>query len=179
MIKIQLENPRKIKREQRKIKSKLKVELKIAGDLVEITGEEINEFIAEKVIKAVDFGFDTAEALLLKNEDFVLNFINIKDHTRRKNLEDIRGRIVGRSGKAKRTIEEITGSVLVLHDNTVGVIASSEHAEQTMQGIVSIIQGSKHGNVFSYLERQNTNLRKLDSEDLGLKHPEKDLKNLD
>ena len=45
----------------------------------------------------------------------------------------------------------------------------SEHLEAVTQGIESLIQGAKHGNVFSYLEKQNISKRKFDSDDLGLK----------
>lgn len=164
-------NIRKIKKAIPVIESKVKVKISLNGNTIQIRGSELNEFLVEKVLTAVNFGFDVEDALLLINEDFVLEFINIKEHTPRKNLADIRARLIGKSGKAKRTIEELTGGVVVISSNMVGLIVDNEHLSSAVQGVISLIQGSKHGNVFSYLEKQNANLRRggFDSEDLGLK----------
>jgi len=138
-------------------------------DRISIKGKELDEFIAEQIILAVDFGFHLDDALLLKNQDFVLEFIDIKEHTRRKNLKDVRARIIGRNGKAKKTIEKLTGAIIVINENNIGVIVDSRHLDSVIQAIESLIRGSKHGNVFAYLEKQNINRRKFDDEDLGLK----------
>ncbi|VVB79122.1 Uncharacterised protein [uncultured archaeon] len=179
MKKVPINSPNKIEKAIPYLTKKLNVGIIVNKNFAYLDGKEVNEFLAEKVIQAVDFGFDAEDACLLRNENFSLEFINIKDHTHRKNLAEIRARVIGTEGKAKKTIELLTGSVIVIHGNIVGVIADSEHVSQTIQGILSLIQGSKHANVFSYLERQNANLRKIDDEDLGLRDPKKDLKNLD
>ena len=98
-----------------------------------------------------------------------MEFIEVKEHTHRKNLKDVRARLIGTSGKARKTIENLTGSVIVIHDNTVGVIVDSIHLDAVVQAIESLIQGAKHGNVFAYLEKQNVSRRKFDEDDLGLK----------
>ncbi len=178
MKKIPTSAPKKIKKAIPYLASKINITISVNGDSVYLEGNEMNEFMAEKIIQAIDFGFDAEDAILLKNENFSLEFINIKDHTHRQNLTDIRSRIVGTDGKAKQTIETLTGAVIVLHGNKVGIIVDAEHVSQTIQAIISLIQGSKHGNVFAYLERQNANLRKYD-DDLGLRNPEKDAEYID
>ena len=169
-----LENPRKVKKAVPVIEKKIKIKISVKGDKANLKGEELNEFIVAKILRAVDFGFDVEDALLLKKEDYCLEFINIKEHTRRKRLGEVRGRVIGTEGKAKKTIEELTGGVVVIHDNEVGLIVDSEHLEAACQAICSLIQGSKHGNVFSYLERQNAELKKRDDGDLGLKEEVKE-----
>lgn len=170
-----VEKPSKIKQSVRAIENKLKIRISLNKNKVTIKGSELNEFIVGEIIRAIEFGFEAEDALLLANENFVLEFINIKEHTRRRNLEEVRSRVIGTEGKAKKTIEELTGAVLAINDNSVGLIVDTEHLEAAVQGIISLIQGSKHGNVFSYLEKQNAALRRIDEEDLGLKNPEKDL----
>ncbi|MAG39357.1 hypothetical protein CMI41_00095 [Candidatus Pacearchaeota archaeon] len=165
-----VENLVKVKKAVPKIESRIKVEIRFGkNSQISIKGDELSEFVAEKIIEAVDFGFDVADALLLKKDDFVLEFIDIKSYTPRKNLKDVRGRVIGTSGKAKNTIEELTGCVMVVHDNRVGLIVDSEHLDAVVQGVISLIQGAKHGNVFSYLEKQNAAKRRLEGGDLGLK----------
>jgi ribosomal RNA assembly protein len=159
----------KIKKAIPVIEKKIKIRINVKQSSLTIKGNEVNEFLVEKILLAIDFGFDVEDALLLKDEDFNLEFINVKEHTRRKNLEEVRARLIGTNGKAKRTIENLTGGVIVVHENEVGFIVDSEHLEQGVQGIISLIQGAKHGNVFTYLEKQNAKLRHIDQEDLGLR----------
>ena len=161
---------KKIKKSIKRVEEKIKIKVHTRkGNQVVVEGNEVNEFLVENILRAVDFGFDVEDALLLKNDDFSLSFIDIKEHTHRKNLKEVRSRVVGTQGKAKRTIEELTGAAMVIHNNKVGIIVDSDHLDAACQGIISLIQGSKHGNVFSYLEKQNAKLRHIDEDDLGLK----------
>ena len=169
MRKVVVENLRKVKKAVPMIENKVNVKMSFGKGDVLINGSELNEYLVEKIIIAVDFGFDVEDALLLMEEDFVLEFVDVKDHTRRKNLKDVRARLIGTNGKARKTIENLTGAVLVINANTVGIIVDAEHLDAVVQAIESLIQGAKHGNVFSYLEKQNVSMRKFDEEDLGLK----------
>lgn len=179
MKEIYVEKVAKVKKAIRFIENKIKIRISLNKSKVTIKGNELNEFIVGEIIRAIEFGFEAEDAVLLANENFVLEFINIKEHTRRRNLEEVRSRVIGTDGKAKKTIEELTGAVLAINENSVGMIVDTEHLESAVQGVISLIQGSKHGNVFSYLEKQNRALRRIDDEDLGLKNPEKDLALLD
>lgn len=164
-----IESPEKIKKVVPIIEKKIKINISVKGNNVSIKGDELREFVVAKILKAIDFGFDVEDALLLRSEKYSLEFINIKEHTRRKNLEEVRGRVIGTDGRAKRTIAELTGGIVVVHDNKVGIIVDADHLEAACQGICSLIQGAKHGNVFSYLERQNREKRRIGKDDLGLK----------
>lgn len=164
---ILVENLAKIKKAVPRIEGRIKINFSFGPDRVNIDGNELNEFLVEQIVRAIDFGFHVEDALLLRSEDFVLEFIKVKEHTRRKNLKDVRSRIIGTGGKAKNTIENLTGAVIVIQENTVGVIVDSEHLDTTIQAIESLIQGAKHGNVFAYLEKQGKAKRMMD-DDLGL-----------
>jgi KH domain-containing protein len=169
MKEILIEHFNKIKKCIPLIEKKLPVKLTYSGKKIMIKGEELNEFLAEEIVKAIDFGFDIDDVFLLLNPDFVLHFINIKDHTVKKNFTEIRSRVIGTNGRAKGTIQDLTGSIIVLHENQVGILVDSDHLDSVVQAITSLIRGSKHANIFAYLEKQNVLRRKLD-DDLGLKN---------
>ena len=166
---IPVEQLGKIKKAVPVIENRIKISFSFGKDRVTIKGNEVNEFLVEKIVQAVDFGFDVEDALLLNNDKFVLEFISIKGFTRRKNLKDVRARVIGTSGKAKKTIENLTGSVIVISNNCVGIIVDADHLDAVTQAIESLIGGAKHGNVFAYLEKQNISRRHFDEDDLGLK----------
>ncbi|MCK4996935.1 hypothetical protein KAS08_01405 [Candidatus Pacearchaeota archaeon] len=172
---VKVQNMRKIKKAVPAIENKTKIKISFGKGSIRLKGNELTEFLVEKVVHALDFGFCVDDALLLTNEDFVLEFIEVKEHTRRKNLKDVRARLIGTGGKARKTIENLTGSEIVISGNTVGVIVDSDHLDAVVQGIESLIQGAKHGNVFAYLEKQNASRGKFDRDDLGLKEGVKDI----
>lgn len=162
-------NINKIKKAVPIIENKVKVKIGFGKDSISIKGKELDEYLVEKVVRAIDFGFNIDDALLLMNDNFLLEFVEVKEHTHRKNLRDVRARLIGTGGKAKKTIQNLTGSEIVIQGNTIGVIVDSDHIDAVMQGIELLIQGAKHGNVFAYLEKQNVSRRKFERDDLGLK----------
>ncbi len=159
----------KIRRAVPVIENKVKIKIGVGKNGVSVSGSELDEYLVEKVLVAVDFGFDVEDALLLMREDFVPEFIDVKGFSHRKNLRDVRARLIGRSGKAKKTIENLTGAVIVVNGNRVGVIVDADNLDSVVQAIESLICGAKHGNVFARLEKQNVLRRRFDNEDLGLK----------
>ena len=169
-------NMRKIKLAVPKIEKKIKVKFMFGKDGVVIKGKEYDEFLAELIVRAVDFGFDLEDAFLLLDEDFSLKFLDIKSLTRRKNIKDVRARVIGTNGKALKTLENLTGAAIVLSDNKIGVIVDSGHLDAIVQAIESLVRGAKHGNVFAYLEKQNvkTGVR-INEDDLGLTEKAKKL----
>jgi KH domain-containing protein len=169
MRRVLIENMNKVKKAVPRIENSVKVKFSFGKGDVGISGSEFNEYLVEQIIRAIDFGFDVDDALLLLNKAYVLEFIEVKEHTRRKNLKDVRSRIIGREGKARKTIEKLTGASIVINGNDVGVIVDADHLTATVQGIESLIGGSKHGNVFGFLERQGVKINRVDDEDLGLR----------
>lgn len=168
---ILVENLKKIKKAVPKIEAKVKIRFSIGKNIVIIRGNELNEFIVEKIVHAVDFGFEVEDALLLLGQNHSLEFIDVKEHTRRKNLHDVRSRLIGTGGKVLNTLENLTGAILVVKNNKIGVISESKTLDGITQAIELIIRGAKHGNAYAFLERINRSRRRsgFSDEDLGLR----------
>lgn len=171
MREIIVENFKKIKKDIPIIESKIKIKIGFIDKQgkLSIKGNEVSEYVVEQILKAADFGFDVEDALLLKQDGYILEFINIKEHTHRKNLKEVRSRVIGTDGRAKKIIGDLTGAAIVLHGNFVGIIIHSDRSDDVCQALISLIGGAKHSNVFSYLERRNRVRRNFDNKDLGLK----------
>ena len=155
----------RITRNRKKLEETLKVKITNRGKEVYIDGKAEKEYLAEKVIEALNFGFPYATALLLKNPDFTFEKINIKEYTKSHNLKNVRGRIIGRDGRALKTLSNLTECFLEIKDNEVGVIGDSEKIHSAQEAVTLLAQGSKHGSVYSHLERQ----KQAPIYDLGLK----------
>ncbi len=145
----------RIVRNKKKLEEKLGVRINNRGKEITIKGTPINEYPAEKVIEAIDFGFSLSTALLIKEEDFTFEIINIKDHTKRKDLERIRARLIGTQGKTLKTLHDLTNCNFELKDNYVGIIGNPEHIENAQNAVIAIIKGAKQSNVYNFLERHH------------------------
>jgi KH domain-containing protein len=143
----------KIIKNKRKLERLLNVKITIKGDEITIEGNAEDEYIAEKVINAVNFGFPIAIALLIREEDFLFEILDIKDYTHRKDLERIRARIIGKSGKTLKTLNNLTECNFEIKDNNVGIIGNPEYIKNAQDAVIFIIQGSKQANVYNYLEK--------------------------
>ena len=153
---IYCEGINEIKKEKKFLEKALNIKIKINSKKITVEGEPTNEYAAEFVIDAINLGFSARIASLLADENYVFEKINIKDFTRRKNFELIRGRIIGTKGKTKKTIEELSGCKIKIKGNNVGIIGPAENITHIITGATSIIRGTKQKNVYKFLERINT-----------------------
>lgn len=153
MEKLVCEKISRIIKNREKLEKLLNVKIKNRGKEVSIEGRAEDEYVAEKIIEALEFGFPFSTAMLLKEQDFMLEVINVKDHTKRKDLERIRARIIGRHGKTLKTLQTLTMCHFEIKDNHVGVIGDPEHIRNAHEAVISLIRGAKQSNVYSFLEK--------------------------
>jgi KH domain-containing protein len=142
---------RKLKPE---LEKKLNVAITISKGRVTMKGSSLDEYDALKVFEAIGFGFGVRKALKLKEEDSVFKIVHIKEHTKR-NLTDIKSRLIGTHGKTRKTISVISGCEVVIGESDVGIIGYVEDVERAETAVISLIKGSKQANTYRYLERMN------------------------
>jgi KH domain-containing protein len=154
--KIYVKNARTVIQNKKLLESSLKVNLAIKGGIVTIEGEPEKEIIAFEVIESIELGFTVTQALDLKQEDFILEKIHIKSTiSRKRNMSQVRARIIGTERRALSQVEYLTGCDIVLHDNTIGIIGHVEDVKRASYALRKLVSGSKHSNVYAFLEEQN------------------------
>ncbi len=149
------QNIKELRRAKSELEKSLNIEIKIQGRKVEIKGSALEEYEASIILDAINSGFSAKKALLLKDESKIFRTLNIKDFTKKKNLEEVRARIIGKDGKTKKTIENIADCDITIRDNTISIIADSESIEELITAITSLIKGTKQSNTYRYLEKMN------------------------
>jgi len=144
--------PRILKNKKR-LEKKLNIKISNRGKEVQINGKPEDEYIAEKVIDALNFGFSFSVAISIKEEDLEFEILNIKNHTTRKDLERVRARIIGKGGKTLKTLNQLTKCNFEIKDNQIAIIGLPEYIENAQESVISIIKGAKQSNVYSHLEK--------------------------
>ena len=64
------------------LEKELNIKITNRGKEVMIESSPEQEYIAEKIIDALNFGFKFTEAIAIKEEDAIFEILNIKNHTR-------------------------------------------------------------------------------------------------
>jgi len=144
----------RIIKNRKRLEKILNVKISNNGREVTFTGQAEDEFVAGKVLSALEVGFSFADAVSIKEQELDFDLVPIKNFARRGNLEKIRGRIIGRGGRALATLSELTKCSFEIKNNEIGVIGEPDRIKPAIDAIAQIIRGSKHANVYKGLEKR-------------------------
>jgi len=156
---IYTERLREILKNKNKIEKELGIKLSNKGRNIFIEGPAENEYLCLRIIEAINLGFTLEKALNLKNEETILHILNIKDITKRNDLERVRARLIGTHGKTRENIENLSDCLVSVHDNRVGIIGQVGCIEEAIISLKCLIQGSKQGNIYARLEKKKKERR--------------------
>jgi len=120
-------------------------------------------FRAKDVVAAIGRGFSPEKAFrLLENENMILEMIDLRQifGKSESDIRRIRGRIIGRDGKTRKIIEELTETCISVYGHTVGIIGDFEKTQIARGAIDMLIKGAMHGTVYRYLHRKRREIKK-------------------
>ncbi len=152
------------------IEKKLDVELEIdsATGSVTITLDPNAQdpsllFRAKEVITAVGRGFSPERAYrLLHNEDTMLEVIDLRLTVGKSpaDISRLKGRIIGKGGKTRRIIEELTDADISIYGHTVSIIGGFDQTTIAREAILMLIKGSQHSTVYRFLQKKRHDLKR-------------------
>ena len=115
----------------------------------------LNLLKAQDFIKAISIGFSPERAWRVLDEEQVLIVLDLKQYigSSQSHLTRIKGRIIGEEGKARKNIEQMTGTYISIYEDYVGIIGDYESANVAKEAIEMLIQGRQHSTVYRYIDR--------------------------
>ena len=126
------------------------------------TQDPSNALRAKDIVVAIGRGFSPERALTLVNEDNTLDVLDLHDIFG-KNEAEIRrvdGRIIGREGKTRKIIEEMTGTLVSVSGHTISIIGTYESVSTAKDAIEKLLKGRQHGTVYKFLRRKKSEAKK-------------------
>lgn len=117
---------------------------------------------AQNIVRAIGYGFSPERAFRLLEDDQVLEVLDVRQYVGDKpnHVKRVLGRIIGEEGKARRILEEYTGTYISIYDHYVAIIGDYETANIAKKAIEMLIQGRMHATVYKYIDREMYVLRR-------------------
>ncbi|MFH1779773.1 MAG: RNA-processing protein [Candidatus Micrarchaeota archaeon] len=143
----------------KEISERTNTTMRIVDDNIEIQGEAANDYFAELVINAICLGFESRKAFKLLNDEYFLEVIDLKQVVSRneKRVTQYKARLIGSEGKARKTLEELSGALLSIWGNKIAVIGKYDEIKNVKEAIKMLLEGRKHIGVYAFLERKQRN----------------------
>ncbi len=148
---------------KKKIEQLCKVQLDIDSQtgetLIRSAGsiEDIQPFKAMEIVTAIGRGFSPENAMTLLKGENTLHVIDLREFAGKSsnNLERIKARLIGESGKVRKNMENLSGTHISVYGKTVSIIGDNNKLRTTVDAIESLSNGRMHGTVYNRLEEAN------------------------
>ena len=116
--------------------------------------EEMQPFKAVEIVTAIAKGFSPQRANRLLEGENVLHIIDLREFVGKSGsaLERIKGRIIGADGKARKTMEQLTGAYISIYGHSVAIIGNSDEIRLANEAIAMLAKGSMHKSVYNMLQ---------------------------
>jgi ribosomal RNA assembly protein len=120
-------------------------------------------FRAKEVITAIGRGFAPEHAFrLLDDEEIVFEVIDLRETVGRSpsDLKRLKGRVIGKEGKTRRIVEELSEANISVYGHTISIIGYPDQVAIAREAISMLIRGSLHGTVYRFLHKKRRELKK-------------------
>jgi|SRR3989338_578536 len=141
--------------------TKIKVDSK-EGDIFIYGKDALGLYACREIVVSIGRGFNPDIAKLLLKQDYILEVIPLNDFMgkSRNTLLRLKGRIIGKEGKSRRQIEELSEAHVCVYGKTVGILGLPESASMAKKAVESLLRGSTHANVYKWLEKRRRELKR-------------------
>ncbi len=136
-------------------KTKLVIDSK-EGDVFVAGEDALGLYTAREIIRAIGRGFNPDVARQLLKPDYVFEIIDVGEYVgkSRDAMLRLKGRVIGKEGKSRKLIEELTECSISVFGKTIGIIGLPEPVANARQAVEALLRGSMHANVYKWLEKR-------------------------
>ncbi|HTX61952.1 MAG TPA: KH domain-containing protein [Methanobacterium sp.] len=116
---------------------------------------------ARYMVKAIGRGFNPEIALKLISDEIMLDIINLPDYVGKSKKAILRqkGRIIGKDGRTRDIITDMTGVNISVFGKTVSLIGDFEHVHVAHEAVDMILHGARHKTVYAFLEKKSREMK--------------------
>ncbi len=124
---------------------KCKIEVEPDGTIIISSKDAFMEFNAKNVMYAYGRGFDIEVALKLVNPEYYFRIIDLGQiESKAERVKQLKARIIGIGGKAKRYIESVSMAHISVYGDTISIIGDITQISEAETALNTIIDGGTH-----------------------------------
>lgn len=133
----------------------------IAISPTEETEDPLSVWKARYIVKAIGRGFNPETSLKLMGDETILEIINLPDYVgkSKKAIQRQKARIIGKDGRTKDIIIDMTGVDISIYGKTVAIIGDMEQIHVAKEAVEMILNGVRHKTVYAFLEKKNRDMK--------------------
>jgi ribosomal RNA assembly protein len=111
---------------------------------------------------------DSDRALSLVDDDIVLDIIDLRDTFGRneRDIARLKGRVIGRDGKIRRLIEEMTDAKVSVYGHTISMLGEYEKVTAAREAIELLLKGKQHSTLYKLLRKIKSESKKRETLEL-------------
>jgi ribosomal RNA assembly protein len=116
---------------------------------------ESNPFKASDIVSAIARGFSPHRAFSLLEEEKMLSVIDLREYSGKSEnaILRIKSRLIGTDGKARKIIEELSGSQVSIYGHTVALIGDQDASKVAKEAIDKLAKGGTHKATYQMLQK--------------------------
>jgi ribosomal RNA assembly protein len=146
---------------KRRIEENLCITLEVNTDTGEVlivstdtTEDPLAVWKGRDIVKAIARGFSPKKAFTLREDNTVLEVIDLEEYYGKSenSLKRVRGRIIGKNGMTRKIIENMTSTYVSVYGRTVSIVGVFEDVANAKRAVEMLMQGSMHSTVYRFLE---------------------------
>lgn len=122
----------------------------------------LNVYTAQKVINAVNRGFNPIKAMKLLEDSYDIDIFNLLKIIGKSDskIRRVKGRIIGRNGEMRKAIEKFAESFISVYGKTISIIADYDNLQIARKAVSMLINGIPHHVVLKFLENKYNEKKK-------------------
>jgi len=127
----------------------------------EETEDPLSVWKARYIVKAIGRGFNPEIAVKLMGDETILEIINLPDYVGKSKKAILRqkARIIGKYGRTKDIIIDMTGVDISIYGKTVAIIGDMEQIHIAKEAVEMILNGIRHKTVYAFLEKKTRDMK--------------------
>jgi ribosomal RNA assembly protein len=133
----------------------------VAISPTEETEDPLSVWKARYIVKAIGRGFNPEISVKLMGDETILEIINLPDYVGKSKKAILRqkARIIGKEGRTKDIITDMTGVNISIYGKTVAIIGDMEQIHIAKEAVEMILNGVRHKTVYAFLERKTRDMK--------------------
>lgn len=139
----------------------IKIDVDSKEGIVTVTGKDaVKLYFVREMILAIGRGFNPEIAKLLLKQDYVIEIMSLNEFAdKKKTLDRVRGRVIGKKGKSREMIEKLTETNVSVYGKTISIIGLPENVTASRNAVETLLEGANHSTVYKQLERYRRKIK--------------------